>query len=539
MINLFKSKAVNIVGLLVLWVTVIPTICGASSETAIAISAGAYHTVALKGDGTVVAWGDNSLGQSGVPSELKNVIAVSAGAYHTVALKDDGTIVAWGDNSMGQLNIPAGLRNLKAVAAGFDHTVALKNDGTVVAWGNDSYGQTKVPSGLKNVITIAVGFDHSLALRSDGTLVAWGDNSVGQSTVPTGLGNVSAMAAGWVHSVALKKDGTVVAWGANNYGQTEVPADLGDVSAIAAGAYYTVVLKRNGSVRAWGDNTSGQREFPSGLRDVTAIAAGTAHAVALTRDGTIIAAGDNSYGQITIPLLRGNISPRQAVDAGAQWSKNGGATWNGGGMSVLTVPGDYTITFKPVPGWQTPSDQTISAGRGPSSFNGTYKLSFTATTENAGSGTITTDTNGIVCSGMFCEGTVDFGTIVVVDASAGEGYRFSSWKGCDLTRGTQCLITMKTEKTATASFSRIQYPLSVKIAGAGKGTLSTPTQGVNCSESSCSGTLDYGEGVVIDAQALEGSKFLDWAGCDSSEGTRCAVTMNGAKTVTAVFTVAP
>ena len=539
MINLFKSKAGNIVGLLVLLIAVTPSICRASSETAVAISAGAYHTVALKGDGTVVAWGDNGLGQSGVPSGLKNVIAVSAGAYHTVALKDDGTIVAWGDNSMGQLNIPAGLRNLKAVAAGFDHTVALKNDGTVVAWGSNSYGQTKVPPGLQNVIAIAVGFDHSLARRSDGTLVAWGDNSVGQSNVPGGLMHVTAMAAGWVHSVALKNDGTVIAWGANNYGQAEIPADLRDVSAVAAGAYYTVVLKRDGSVRAWGDNTSGQREFPSGLRDVIAIAAGTAHAVVLKRDGTIIAAGDNSYGQTTIPLLKGNISPQQAVDAGAQWSKNGGATWNDGGMSVLTLPGDYAITFKPLPGWHTPSDLTISAGRGPSSFNGTYKLSFSATIENAGSGTITTDTNGIACSGTFCEGTVDLGTIVVMDANAGEGYRFSSWKGCDLTKGTQCLITMKTEKTATASFSPIQYQLSVKTAGAGKGTLSTPTQGVNCSESSCSGTLDYGERVVIDAQALEGSRFLDWAGCDSSEGARCVVTMIGAKTVTAVFTVAP
>ena len=167
--------------------------------------------------------------------------------------------------------------------------------------------------------------------------------------------------------------------------------------------------------------------------------------------------------------MRGNISPPQALDTGAQWSKNGGATSNDGAMSVLTVPGDYTITFNQCPAGTHRMTRRFRQAEAPHHLTAHTSFSFTATTENAGSGTITTNTNGIVCSGMFCEGTVDFGTIVVVDASAGEGYRFTSWKGCDFTRGTQCLITMKAEKTATASFSRIQYPLSVKIAGAGKG----------------------------------------------------------------------
>ena len=62
-----------------------------------AIAAGNGHTVALKSDGTVVAWGYNFYGQTTVPPGLSGVTAIAAG-YHTVALKSDGTVVAWGDN---------------------------------------------------------------------------------------------------------------------------------------------------------------------------------------------------------------------------------------------------------------------------------------------------------------------------------------------------------------------------------------------------------------------------------------------------------
>ena len=80
------------------------------------VAAGYSHTVALRSDGTVVAWGNNLYGQLGdgtkternSPVEvhgLNGVTAVSVGedGYHTVALKSDGTVVAWGGNSSGQL----------------------------------------------------------------------------------------------------------------------------------------------------------------------------------------------------------------------------------------------------------------------------------------------------------------------------------------------------------------------------------------------------------------------------------------------------
>jgi hypothetical protein len=138
---------------------------------------------------------------------LTNVTAVAAGAYQSLALKSDGTVVAWGDNDFGQTDVPDGLTNVAAVAGGFGHSLALRADGTVVAWGNNNAGQTNVPVGLTNAAAVAAGFAHSLALRSDGTVVVWGNSSYGQTNIPPGLANAVAIAAGSYQNLVLESDG--------------------------------------------------------------------------------------------------------------------------------------------------------------------------------------------------------------------------------------------------------------------------------------------------------------------------------------------
>ncbi len=192
----------------------------------VAIAAGYSFSLALKADGTVVGWGDNSSGQTNIPAGLNNVVAIAAGILHSLALKPDGTVVGWGDNSFGQTNIPGGLNNVVAIAAGFYHSLALKADGTVVGWGNNYYGQINMPAGLSNVVAIAGAGYNSMALKADGTVIGWGYNQYGQTNIPAGLSNVLAVAAGCYHSLALKADGTVVGWGDNSYGQTSIPAGL-------------------------------------------------------------------------------------------------------------------------------------------------------------------------------------------------------------------------------------------------------------------------------------------------------------------------
>ena len=93
-----------------------------------AIAAGGRHSVAAKRDGTVVVWGDNTLGQiTNAPTDLANVIDVKAGLWHTMALRDDGTVVAWGDLFIRADSVPVGLNNVIAIAAGFNHNLALRN----------------------------------------------------------------------------------------------------------------------------------------------------------------------------------------------------------------------------------------------------------------------------------------------------------------------------------------------------------------------------------------------------------------------------
>jgi alpha-tubulin suppressor-like RCC1 family protein len=301
----------------------------------------AVLTVGAVGVGTVVEWG--SLDQAWVPAGAQSgVAAIAAGTEYTLALKSDGSVLAWGRNESGEVTgtspidgtwyttanpVTLGgqiLSGVTAIAAGtgcgayYDcaaHSVALKNDGSVVAWGY--LDQTTVPVAAQNGVTaIAAGLQFTVALKSDGSLLLWGIN--GPMTVPVAAqSDVSAIAAGYFHTVALKNDGSVVAWDANG-SDTNVPVTAqSGVTAIAAGSFHTVALKNDGTVVAWGWNHRGQvTGIPTVaapysataspvtlagqvLSGVTAIAARGNYTVALKTDGTVAAWGDNEYGQVT------------------------------------------------------------------------------------------------------------------------------------------------------------------------------------------------------------------------------------------------
>jgi len=306
------------------------------------LAAGYYHSLALKSDGTVWAWGADFLGQLGngetihlpgmppLPDfgspepvqtlELSNAVAVAAGGFHSLALQGSGTVWAWGANWYGQLGdgttnqqdapiIVSGLSDVRALAGGGYHSLALKNDGTVWAWGrndfsqlgNDATEQSSQPvpvHGLSGVAAIAGGLWHSLALKADGTVWGWGradSDQLGEVTAATlqrpgpigGLSNVVALAAGVSHSLALRSDGTVWTWGGNDSGQL-------------------------------GDGTTYNRSIPApveGVSNVLAVAAGNRFSLALSDDGAVWSWGDNNAGQlgdgvpvtVTNEALRTNI----------------------------------------------------------------------------------------------------------------------------------------------------------------------------------------------------------------------------------------
>ncbi len=287
---------------------------------------------------------------------LEDVIAITSGTWHSLALKSDGTVWAWGRNNFGQIGdgtfknrkTPVQVKDLTdvvAIAGGYLHSLALRSDGTVWAWGSNWSGQlgneaivgaSEVPiqvNSLSNISTIACGGDHSLAIRSsDGTIWAWGNNYYGQlgtglntnSTAPVlvnGLSNVSKIQGGYIHSLALVSDGTVWTWGNNRYGQlgdgstieekhTPVQVmNVANIVNIATKGWHNLVLNSEGKIFSWGNNSNGQlgngtrseRNIPvevSELEDITDISTGWQHSLALSADGTVWAWGDNRFGQL-------------------------------------------------------------------------------------------------------------------------------------------------------------------------------------------------------------------------------------------------
>jgi len=189
-------------------------VIGLSHVTAIA--AGQMHSFATESDGSVWAWGWNNNGQLGdaaitdlyitIPVEitaLQDTTPVTGGLDFSLALKPDGTVLAWGDNSCGQLGTgggytPAPVSGLSAIAvasAGMRHGVALTSDGTVLTWGSNQNGQlgdgttdnSPIPqrvTGQTGVAAVSAGAYQTVTLKSDGTIWMWGIYSSYTPTQP-------------------------------------------------------------------------------------------------------------------------------------------------------------------------------------------------------------------------------------------------------------------------------------------------------------------------------------------------------------------
>ena len=263
------------------------------------ISAGYFHTVGLKSDGTVVAVSSNSSGRSDV-SGWRDIVAISAGENATVGLKADGTVVAVGVEYFGQCDVSDWM-DIVAISAGLSHTVGLKADGTVVAVGYNNAGQCNV-SNWTDIVAISAGYQRTVGLKADGTVVAVGYNSDGQCDV-SGWTDIVAICAGYFHTVGLKADGTVVAVGYDDDGRCDV-SGWTDIVAISAGLSHTVGLKADGTVVATEytgdeDDYRGQCEV-SDWTGIVAIGAGDYHTVGLKADGTVVAVGYNNEGQCNV-----------------------------------------------------------------------------------------------------------------------------------------------------------------------------------------------------------------------------------------------
>ena len=119
------------------------------------ISGGEQHVLMLYNDGTIESPTFNPFDSiQNIPNLATQIIKITAGFSFNTVLKNDGTILAWGDNTDGQTRIPYNLKNVVDIANSSGHTIALKSDSTVEAWGDNSVNQTNIPQGLSNIISI-------------------------------------------------------------------------------------------------------------------------------------------------------------------------------------------------------------------------------------------------------------------------------------------------------------------------------------------------------------------------------------------------
>lgn len=259
------------------------------------ISAGRYHTAALKSDGTVVFIGSNEYYQQDLGPQWTDLVAICVGETHTVGLKSNGAVVHAGAINRGQRAVTEWW-DIIAISSERNHIVGLKVDGTVVATGGNDHGQCDVWY-WSDIVAISTGICHTAGLKSDGTAVATGKNLHHQCDVSTWT-DIIAIRAGDSHTVGLKSDGTVVATGYNAYGQCDL-SDWENIVDIGIGTAFTVGLRADGTVVAAG-YPYGDLDQVSTWKDIVSISVSASHVAGLKSDGTIVTVNYDSSEQAAI-----------------------------------------------------------------------------------------------------------------------------------------------------------------------------------------------------------------------------------------------
>jgi alpha-tubulin suppressor-like RCC1 family protein len=247
------------------------------------VGAGNTHTAAVRQNGTLWAWGSGGSGKLGdgtvaTKSSPVSVLGgftdwcrVSAGTFHTAAVRQNGTLWAWGSNANGRLgdgtavnksspvSVIGGFTDWCQVSAGSAHTAAVRQNGTIWAWGCNNRGHlgdgttvsksspVSVVGGFTDWCQVSAGCVHTAAVRQNGTLWAWGDNAqgiLGDGTTVSKSSPVSVVggftdwcqvSAGNCHVSAIRQNGTLWAWGINSIGQ------LGDGTAVDKSSPVSVI----------------------------------------------------------------------------------------------------------------------------------------------------------------------------------------------------------------------------------------------------------------------------------------------------------
>lgn len=301
----------------------------AGLSNVIEVAAGDEHVLALRGDGTVWGWGDNSVNQlglgagiawQGAPAQvpgLDRVVVISAREDSSSALRADGSVWFWGDgegNRMGgwfgsgigpTMTVPG---PFIAHSQGGWHSLALDASGAITAWGwyteaalgvidppLDACGLTSPPVAVPEPVgpeRIDAGYNDSYAIMPDGTTWAWGWNEEGFAApdlpvdrvwtprVMAGMPPLAEVSSGWTVTAARTRDGRVLTWGEDDWGQlgqgrpiaTLVPIEVDPGDALD-GMGPSLRLNRvpGGTLATWGSRfgTSAHRLYRASRPDMS------------------------------------------------------------------------------------------------------------------------------------------------------------------------------------------------------------------------------------------------------------------------------
>ena len=362
------------------------------------------HTVVLKANGTVWAYGLNSsyeLGngtsissdrpiQVSFPSNIK-ITQIAVGNTHNLALDTEGNVWVWGVNSNNALGTKLkttpsrlGISNVKKIAANNDQSMILTKDGYVYVWGLNSngelgvgtYKEVKTPTLLNyvnNILDISIGKNHTMLLTTKGKVLTSGLNSYGQTGKTEGKTNiftqievpatVGKISAGDNHSVLLTTNGEVYTFGYNENGQlglgtktnVTIPTktNMTNIMEISAGRNHTVVLGANRVLYSTGSNSNGQLGIGTKddkllfteitkVQDMMSISSGNTYNVAIKYDGNVYGWGDYYHGTASVKTKTNSRVPVK-IGNDSSYAEEPEITVNVNGAKQIQITPKYSF----------------------------------------------------------------------------------------------------------------------------------------------------------------------------------------------------
>ena len=339
-----------------------------TGRTAVAISAGQYHSCAILDSGSVSCWGygiEGQLGNGGTSQQNsptltsslgtgRKAVAISAGDIHTCAILDNGSVSCWGEGSKGRLgnggtsqqNSPTLTNSLGtgrtavAISGGAKHTCAILDSGSVSCWGYGGIGilgdggtsdqnSPTLTSSLgtgRTAVALENGHAHTCAILDDASMKCWGNDNNQQ------LGNGATGSTG---------DPPVLVSGSHTWD-----------SAMISGSSSTVYLVQNALMSSlsptldagFGAPTScNQTGLPSGLLlSTTCVLSGTPTTVGST---TLTIIPSNAEGNGSAAIFNVNVNA-----SGGSITINTTSTEGGVGSAISDITMSYTHTAS-IPNW--------------------------------------------------------------------------------------------------------------------------------------------------------------------------------------------